>query len=169
MGAQPVAAAPTWSWAVPLAAAIVTALVAFTGVMISVVLQWRSLQRQITSAHTLRIAEMRQGWINSLRETMATFQSYGVTPSVEQATVREFYESGTHIELFMNPSDPDYNELHDCLYQFLAAEHIEEKFAVNARYVAVCQRILKREWEVLKRDLKAAGGLQEVGYRRSVR
>jgi hypothetical protein len=63
---------------------------------------------------------------------------------------------GTRIELFMNPNDPDYEELQRCLYKFLGAETKGEKYGANAPFVVVCQRILKREWEVLKQDLKQA-------------
>jgi hypothetical protein len=38
------------------------------------------LQPWLHSAHSLRISEMRQAWTNNLRDAMATFQSYGVTP-----------------------------------------------------------------------------------------
>ena len=56
----------------------------------------------------------------------------------------------------MNPKDPDYDELQGCLYSFLNANTLAEKFSANPRYVAVCQRILKRQWEVLKREIAAA-------------
>jgi len=94
---------------------------------------------------------------NNLREAMASFQSYGVTPDLDHTGHREFYEHGTKIELLMNPKDPDYDELQGCLYSFLNANTLAEKFSANPQYVAVCQRILKREWEVLKREIAAAG------------
>ena len=50
----------------------------------------------------------------------------------------------------MNPLDPDYKELHDCMYAFLSAEEILEKYTANPNFVAICQRILKREWDTLK-------------------
>jgi hypothetical protein len=152
MGAQTVAAIPAWTWAVPL----IAALVAFIGVMITVILQWRNFVKQIKSAHSLKIAEMRQAWINNLRDAMSKFQSYGVTPDLDHRAEREFYEHGTRIELMMNPKDPDYAELLECLYEFLPAKDIQDKFSANPHYVEVCQRILKREWEVLKRELEAA-------------
>ena len=87
---------------------------------------------------------------------MSKFQSYGVTPSLNHAAEREFYEHGTRIELLMNPNDPDYQVLHDCLYRLLSAETAIEKFAANPQYVAVCQSILKREWDTLKREIADA-------------
>jgi len=56
----------------------------------------------------------------------------------------------------MNPEDPDYKELQECLYRFLSAEAHQESFSANPQFVEVCQHILKKEWEVLKREIAAA-------------
>ena len=149
MEAQTAATIPNWTWAIPL----IATLAAFAGVMITVILQWRNSTKQLRSTHTLKIAEMRQAWINNLRDAMSKFQSYGVTPGIKHQSEREFYEYGTRIELMMNPNDPDFSQLQQCLYRFLPAENDHEKFTANPQYVEVCQRILKREWEVLKREL----------------
>ena len=153
MGPQTASTVPTWTLAIP----IVAALIAFFGVGLTLILSWRNANRQRKSAHILKVAEMRQEWINSLRDAMSKFQSYGVTPGVSQATEREFYEYGTRIELLMNPKDPDYAELHDCLYGFLAAKDNMDKYRANPSFVGICQRILKREWETLKREIASAG------------
>jgi hypothetical protein len=151
--AQTTTAVPTWTWAVPL----IASTIAFVGVAITILLQWRNFKKQLRSAHALKIAEMRQSWINTLRDAMSKFQSYGVTPSLNHTAERDFYEYGTRIELLMNPSDPDYPVLQNCLYRFLSAQDEMEKFAANPQYVDVCQRILKREWDALKREIDEAG------------
>jgi hypothetical protein len=151
---QPVINAPAWTWAIPL----VASLLALAGVLITVALQWRSIDKQLKSAHALKVAEMRQAWINNLREAMATFHSYGITPTIEHHSQREFYEYGTKIELFMNPDDDDFGELQKCMYIFLEARSPAEKYSANYEYVNVCQRILKREWEVLKAEIRSASG-----------
>lgn len=144
----------TWTWAIPL----IVATLALAGVALTIVIQWRNFNRQLRSAHSLKISEMRQAWINDLRNAMATFQSYGVSPDMDHHDKREWYEAGTRIELLMNPMDPDFTELHDRMYSFLGATEIADKFTANPAYITVCQRILKREWEVLKGEVKAAGG-----------
>ena len=103
----------------------------------------------------MKIAEMRQAWINSLRDEMAKFQSYGITPNIESTNAREFYEHGTKIELLMNPNDPDFAELQKCMYSFLGACEASEKYSMNPAYIEICQRVLKREWEVLKTELSS--------------
>ena len=111
------------------------------------------LQTKLTA--NLKLAEMRQAWINSLRDDMAAFQAIGVTPAVDHAKEREFYRLGTRIELFMNPDDDKYPALRAALYAFLHEETTEEKYAANPGYVEICQNILKAEWDVLKKEVKA--------------
>ena len=140
---------PMWVWFIPIAVAII----ALAGVIVTLRVQRDHFRKQIRSAHALKLAEMRQEWIHRLREAMATFQSYGVTPDLKHDKQREFYEAGTLIELYMNRDDPDFPELSDHLYEFLSAESNLDKWAANPDFVILCQGILKREWEVLKRDL----------------
>ncbi len=67
----------------------------------------------------------------------------------------------------MNPGDEDFEELQKILYEYRtnAAEElgevskakqdkIQSRFGPNATFVKLRQRILKREWERLKEDLK---------------
>jgi hypothetical protein len=45
------------------------------------------------------------------------------------------------------------------LIDFLSAKTPAEKYSANPRFIAVSQRILKREWEVLKADVSRASGI----------
>jgi hypothetical protein len=114
------------------------------------------VQRQIELQRAVKVAEFRQDWINDLRESMAKFQSMGVTPNLDHALEPEFYRLGTKIELLMNREDQRYAALQGLLYQFLEAKSTAEKYACNVPYIELCQDILKTEWDVLKRDLAAA-------------
>lgn len=102
----------------------------------------------------LKLAEFKQAWINSLRDTMAQFQSLGVTPGLEHLKRPEFFQTGTKIQLLMNCDDPEYAVLDECLYNFLMADTEQEKYRSNPGYIEVCQRILKREEERLRNDLE---------------
>ena len=110
------------------------------------------LQTRLTA--NLKLAEMRQAWINSLRDDMAAFQAIGVTPTVDHKAQQEFYRLGTRIELFINPKDDNYSDLQDALYAFLQAQTTDEKYAANPGYVRICQSILKAEWDVLKNEIR---------------
>lgn len=137
---------PAWTWAVPLIVATVT----FIGVMLSMMLQWRNFSRKLQSAHALKMAEMRQQYIHNLREAMAEFLSYASTPTLDQASTREFYEYASRIELMLNPNDEDYMEMIQLLRKFLHAAGGDEKLDLTVPYVRLCQRILKREWNIAK-------------------
>lgn len=110
---------------------------------------------QLRAGAQKKIAEFRQDWIHRLRDELAEFQSYGVTPNLNQAEKREFFSHGTRVELLMSPKDPDYGELVRCLYEFLEADSTTKKYSANPAFISVSQRILKREWEVLKREIAA--------------
>ncbi|MBY3500204.1 hypothetical protein [Rhizobium laguerreae] len=138
--------APAWTWAVPL----IVGIIALAGVVATAMVAYLNTKRQLRSAHTLKIAEMRQGWINDLRNTMALFHSYGTSPDIDHRNRREFYETGTKIELMMNPLDEDFEALQAVINQFLEASTQDERFDVNDEYVKICQGILKREWTALK-------------------
>jgi hypothetical protein len=120
------------------------------------------VSRQINFQTAEKFAELRQEWINGLRKSMASLQSYGVAPSVDQTQEREFFMVGTQIELFMNRSDPNYKRLQDCMYAFFSAKMLTEKFACNRPYIDVCQDILKTEWNVLKRELREANRARQI-------
>lgn len=140
---------PSWTWAIPL----IVSIIALFGVMTTLIMQWRNFNKQLRSAHALKISEMRQAWINNLRDAMATFQSFGVTPNLNQLEQREWYEAGTKIELLMNPLDEDYSNLQETMYAYFNARDITEKYLANTPYIQTCQRILKREWETIKIEI----------------
>ena len=120
-------------------------------------------QSKLEFRGTLKISEFRQNWINDLRNCMAEFHSYGILPDFDPSRQeQEFYRLGTKIELLMNPKDPEYGELQDVMYEFLdSAEGTkEDKYRVNPGFVKVCQKILKNEWERLKKDVKKIDLLQ---------
>lgn len=145
---------PAWAWAIPL----IVSTIALLGVGITIFTQGRNFNRQLRSAHSLKIAEMRQAWINNLRDTMAVFQSYSGMSGIDQQEKRKWHEAGTKIELLMNPADPDFKELHKCIYAFLDVLDKREKETASDEFIAVCQSILKREWDVLEAEVQKSGG-----------
>jgi len=110
--------------------------------------------RTDSTTRALKLTDHRVAWLQRLRDEMAMFQSWGMTPNLDQMKQREFYEHGTRIELLMNSQDPDYEELQKLMYGFLSATDIAKKFLLNSDYITVCQRIPKREWDVAKRELQ---------------
>jgi hypothetical protein len=98
---------------------------------------------------------MRQAWLNSLREEMTTVVALGVAGEVKKGPTEAYSRAGTKIELLMNPADPDYPALKQAMARILGVESGDEVMSVNDEFVGVSQRILKREWEVLKNEIKS--------------
>ena len=143
---------------------IQAALFALFGAFVGVGLTYRNARNanQISESNarrtdftvrSLKLSEHRLAWIQKLRDEMAVFHSWGMTPGLKQSDQREFYEHGTRIELLMNPGDPDYEKLQALMYQLLLAGDVNQKYSVNADFVLLCQQILKREWELAKREI----------------
>lgn len=113
-------------------------------------------QHTIAFQHAVKFAEFEQNRIKDLRDTMALFQSYGVTPDLDHHRERELYASGTKIELLVGSNHPQYEAIQDSLYAFLGAQTTAEKFAANPRYVMVCQDILNSAEIAWKAQLNEA-------------
>jgi hypothetical protein len=145
----------------PYVAGIVAAIVSTIGTLIASRISLKAsnetarkafvgITRQLEFQTRAKMAEFRQAWINELRAHMSTLQSLGVTPNLPHAEQEAFYKAGTMIELLMDRNDPRFTELQACMYAFLDARTIEEKYICNAPYIRVCQDVLKAEWERLK-------------------
>jgi len=105
---------------VPLVAAIVGGLSGFLGVLVaalaSAIAGQRSVKQTTIAQTTFKIADFRQAWINDLRNSMAEFQSFCITPGFDSGKEREAYRLGTKIQLLMNRNDPDYKELYEFVF-----------------------------------------------------
>jgi hypothetical protein len=116
----------------------------------SAVLALKGVERQLALSGALKIAEFRQQWINTLRDSMSELQALAVT---EGSEAPEFHRLGLKIDLLMNRKDPRYSELHGYIASFMRADNERERWQCSADYTIVCQDILKTEWEVLKNAL----------------
>lgn len=147
---------PQWvTLYVPILAALTLALGAFFGALISKRATGHSTEAQTNLQVSVKIAEFRQQWINTLRDCMAEFQAICMMASVDRTASADFYRLGAKIELLMNRADPEYKRLHELLYRLFAASEVSEEHGCNAEFINICQDILKREWEKTKNDLTA--------------
>ena len=103
----------------------------------------------------VKLAEMRQAWLNSLREEMTAVAAFAVSGDLTNGPTQACSKAGTKIELLVNPADPDYEALKEAMGRLLGQESGDELLSRNDQFVGVSQRILKREWEVLKHEIKS--------------
>lgn len=102
-----------------------------------------------------QIAFNRQNWINALREDMALYFALTLENDRKVRKYEKIFEVGTKIELRMNPNDPDYQALRSAMFH-CAQSDIGEG-AEREKFIKLSQSILKREWDVLKFELKNLG------------
>ena len=132
---------------VPVLTGIVAAVVSYLPTLANNNAQNR--QRELT--HQLKLAEFRQAWINDMREDFALYTARTWSDDlIEGVDARkERIITHTRILMRMNPNDPDYEAVRSSLLtpKAVPEDGREALFLIG-------QRVLKREWERLKKDLK---------------
>ena len=122
----------------------------------------KNARRQNDLAAKLKLAEFRQKWINDLREAMSEFQAGGLVNKYETGELKELYRLAARIRLMMNNKDPEYGSLSNSIDVLLLNANEEGRIKLVRDLIPVMQKILKTEWEVLKRDLSYEAPI-EVG------
>jgi hypothetical protein len=118
---------------------------------------WRNTQ--LSAA--LKVAEMRQVWINTLRNQMVEYSALCLRRQKEQnGDIGDLANINGQITLMMNWEDENYPELEEKMKNLskkaIGLEELKENHMsdINDEYISVCQKILRREWARLKNDLK---------------
>lgn len=139
--------------------ALIAAAVAFVSAIIAGVVALRNGYLTVRSNAALKHADFRQLWINRLRDEMGTLQSLAVNYKPGDADGEtKFIKSLTTILMLMNRDDPDYQLLIDHMNAILVSKESTDASHFFDAYVGltdICQDILKREWEVTKREMHA--------------
>jgi len=144
-GAQITSLAALAAACIALVAAIITALVAL-----------RNGYLTVRTTVQVKHADFRQAWINSLRDEMTAFESLALASATNVSErERKLAASATKIILLMNPKDTDYQELLNSLHAVFRGWDVSQaNFLVkHAEMNGLFQRILKREWNVTKKEM----------------
>jgi hypothetical protein len=102
-----------------------------------------------------QLASNRQVWIDNLRDDLAVYFSLTLESDYKKIDYQKIYEVGARTELRMNPADPDYQELRTAMSECMEKKDLTKIKDGRELYISVSQRILKREWDVLKGELRA--------------
>ena len=100
-----------------------------------------------------QLAENRQNWIDALRQEMSDFLVLCGQTDHSKRDFDGMAKASSMIELRMNPKDDDYRPLQNAMTKCIAVKNDEEFDAGVSEFIKVSQRILKREWDVLKSEL----------------
>ncbi len=148
--------------------AFIAACLALVGALFGGLVAWRNGWLTTRTTQQIKHADYRQAWIDKLREEMARFRRLAAENDGTVICDAVVKESMSTIVLRMDKDDPDYGELTRLMGvvadRSFASRNKEDEKAKEARdaandaiadFLLVSQRILKREWEVTKRDLHA--------------
>lgn len=117
------------------------------------------LQKQVEQAKQQVISPMRQQWINSLRDTVAEILSSAMQLHLRDepinATERiQLASSEAKLELLINPKEVDHRDLLRSVrfvVNSIGCEKRQEFHDGHRKAVEMAQKVLKQEWEVVKR------------------
>lgn len=117
-------------------------------------------RRNTKLSAALKVAEMRQAWINTLRNHMVKYSALCLDHYTGQkGNIGNLANIDGHITLMMNWKDKDYKKLEVSMKVLLSTamrlEGYKDKSIgdVHSEYITICQGILKREWNRLKIDI----------------
>jgi len=134
------------------------AILALTGAIFTAFVSWRNGWLQTRTTQQIKHADFRQGWIDKLREEIARFTRLATENDGESEAEGKLKESMSIIILRMDKDDPDYDQLISLMDEVADRSRQADRSA-NAASIAdflqLSQAILKREWEVTKRDMHA--------------
>jgi len=148
--------------------AFIAACLALVGALFGGLVAWRNGWLTTRTTQQIKHADYRQAWIDKLREEMARFTRLAAENDGTVACDAKVKESISTIVLRMDKDDPEYGELTRLMGvvsdKSFASRNEDANKAKEARdaandaiadFLLVSQRILKREWEVTKRDMHA--------------
>jgi hypothetical protein len=132
-------------------AALGAGFFAFVAALIGAAVARRNAVLSAQIAQRTKRAEFRQAWINQLRDSIAKAH----VAFISSKPSREGTESAIRMLLMVNRKDPDFERLRKTVQKLSnkANEKPEDIDKAQADFIIVSQDILKREWEVVKREI----------------
>lgn len=104
-----------------------------------------------------RVAAFRQEWINSVIDSLTTYQSIEATRdpngAVPKEEARQMAALRAKLEILLNPNETDTVDLLAEMDRMQASTDGDERKAHEAEIVRVSRQLLKREWARIKTEL----------------
>lgn len=110
-----------------------------------------------TNAGRHTVAEFRQNWINKVIDTLCDHHSITMArPEGELSLVdeRKLSSARTQLEILLNPDEPDTVELLKNIDAIDESKTETERKERAGEMLTVARRLLKREWDRIKKELE---------------
>jgi hypothetical protein len=141
-------------------ASIITASAAITAAIFATVTGYfngriakQNAVLQARIAQRVKRADFRQLWINNLRSSFIDFSDSLFWKGPPQDVERQLTKSLMQITLLMNKDDKDFEKLRQSMSKAMSDSVNKNSDGEHFKFVQLCQSILKREWEVTKKEL----------------
>ena len=142
-----------------------TAIVALLAASIALFGTFRAnkiANKNIALGAELEIIKFREKWLSDLRIRMAELNAILlIDGSSDEYNLNDLAVSASYIFYLLNPEDEDFEALRDVLGSAnqnygLRGDDYQSGLAGNIakEYTEICNRILKREWERIKADMR---------------
>ena len=165
-----------WEWNWPILVASAAVIVSLISAVIALFSAWRAnkiAEKNLATSAEMQLIQFREKWIQTLREKMVEYISIYSTGQTGDNALKSLDAAANSILLMMNPEDDLYKELKNQLAVGIIKTvtkrkqtdnanlsekvklQVEDKEHFNANVLlSICQKILKKEWDRLKSDLK---------------
>jgi len=146
-----------------------TAIIALSGVLMGAILSfvatiWVTSRRNKHEA-ALEIVKYREKWLQALRSELVDFHELTARRefvredgNFDRVKTSEVMKKSIMVKLMLNPDDPDFRKLELAMLGKMglisADEEKELGQHVDYGFIETSQRILKREWGVIKKELQ---------------
>src|ERR1700676_3751898 len=101
------------------------------------------------------IATMRLQWVQDLRKILSEYHS--VLVSYEPADYRKVSELGTQLDLMLNLDEKEQRELWEVAEEVFRTKGKDARVALDPKLMAAGRRVLKKEWQTIKWELRGKG------------
>ena len=141
------------------------ALIASIAALLGAALTFLATSRRDSLDARLEIARFREKWIQELRAEMIDFAELASLAkhkrpdgNFDRLEGTKILKKSHKIRLMMNPNDPDYERLSLALSGKIGVLTKDELKAIpddeyDFGFTSACQSILKREWDVVKKEI----------------
>ena len=154
---------------VALLAATLAFIVGLTSSFVALIIGWRQGTSARLSAEAAKasadaavltaraagdraIATMRLQWVQDLRKILSEYHS--VLVSYQSEDYRKVSELGTQLDLMLNRDEPEQRELWEVAEEVFRTKDKDKRVALDPKLMAAGQRVLKKEWQTIKWELR---------------
>ena len=96
-----------------------------------------------------------QEWVHDLRKILSEYHS--VLVDYQPTDYRKVSELGTQLDLMLNLDETEQRDLWNVAEEVFRTKDKDKRVALDPKLMAAGRRVLKKEWQTIKGELRAKG------------